>query len=343
MSRHPDREPTAPAHRDGLDLGPLARPVRRSLGGDHPGEAGTMLPPLIDHHVHLMIVGDDALHDTALAGVVDLGAPLDAIAARARRDGLPVVAFAGSFLTAPGGYPVGRPWAAHGSAREIDTVSGDERGSLPNAAETAVAEQRAFGASVIKVALNSSAGPVFDRTTLDAIVAAAHGQGLPVVAHVEGEGMSRLAIDAGIDAVAHTPFTERLDDALIVRAVAAGQRWISTLFVAGYGSPTIEHETALDNLARFHAAGGRVLYGTDLGNGDQPLGVNPAELELLAQAGLEASDLISSLTEAWPAAVAAAHHGIATFVPGSPPATLDELPAWLATAHIVPIEDLEQW
>src|SRR5688572_25352252 len=112
MSRHSDPESTVPAHRDGLDLGPLARPVRRSLGGDHPGEAGTMLPPLIDHHVHLMIVGDDALHDTALAGVVDLGAPLDAIAARARRDGLPVVAFAGSFLTAPGGYPVGRPWAA---------------------------------------------------------------------------------------------------------------------------------------------------------------------------------------------------------------------------------------
>src|ERR687898_214320 len=228
MSRHPDPEPTAPAQRDGLDgldLGPLARPVRRSLGGDHPGEAGTMLPPLIDHHVHLMIVGDDALRDTALAGVVDLGAPLDAIAARARRDGLPVVAFAGSFLTAPGGYPVGRPWAADRSAREIDAVT---------------------------------------------------------------------------DALAHTPFTERLDDALIARAVAAGQWWISTLFVAGNGSPTSEHETALDNLARFHAAGGRVLYGTDLGNGDQPLGVNPDELAALVRAGLGASDLIAALTDTWP-------------------------------------------
>ncbi|HZW41514.1 MAG TPA: hypothetical protein VFE99_04365 [Agromyces sp.] len=341
MSRHPDPEP--PAHHAGLDLGPLARSAHRSLGGDHPGEAGTMLPPLIDHHVHLMIIGRDALRDTALAGVVDLGGPLDTIAARAQRDGLPVVAFAGSFLTARGGYPVGRPWAADGSAREIDPVTGDGRGSLPSAAETAVNEQRAFGASVIKVALNSVVGPVFDRTTLDAIVRAAHAHGLPVVAHVEGEGMSRLAIDAGIDAFAHTPFTERLDDALIARAVAAGQRWISTLFVAGYGEPTPEHEAALDNLARFHAAGGRVLYGTDLGNGDQPLGVNPAELELLAQAGLEASDLISSLTEPWPAAVGVAHRGIATFVPGPPPVALDELPAWLATARIVPIEDLEQW
>src|SRR5829696_1261355 len=158
MPRPHEPEPPAPVHRAALDLGPLARPARRSLGGDHPGEAGTMLPPLIDHHVHLMIVGRDALHDTALAGVVDLGGPLDATAARAQRDGLPVVAFAGSFLTAPGGYPVGRPWAADGSAREIDPVTGDGRGSLPSAAETAVGEQRAFGASVIKVALNSAAG-----------------------------------------------------------------------------------------------------------------------------------------------------------------------------------------
>lgn len=344
MTRHDEPESHAHTHRAVLDLGPLARPVRRSLSGDHPGEAGTMLPPLIDHHVHLMIVGREALHDTALAGVVDLGGPLDATAAHAARDGLPVVAFAGSFLTARGGYPVGRPWAAEGSAREIDADTGDGRGALPSAAETAVAEQHAFGASVIKVALNSLAGPVFDRATLDAIVAAAHERGLPVVAHVEGEGMTRLAIDAGIDALAHTPFTERLDTALIARAVAAGQRWISTLFVAGDDDDaTPEREIALDNLARFHAAGGRVLYGTDLGNGDQPLGVNPAELELLAQAGLGASAIVSSITEAWPSAVAAGHDGIATFVSGPRPVALDELPAWLATARIVPVEDLEQW
>ncbi|MDQ0893737.1 amidohydrolase family protein [Agromyces ramosus] len=343
MTRHD--EPESPAHPHGavLDLGPLAQPVRRSLSGDHPGEAGTMLPPLIDHHVHLMIVGREAMHDTALAGVVDLGGPLDAIAAHAGHDGLPAVAFAGSFLTARGGYPVGRPWAAEGSAREIDADTGDGRGALPSAAETAVAEQHAFGASVIKVALNSVAGPVFDRATLDTIVAAAHERGLPVVAHVEGEGMSRFAIDAGIDALAHTPFTERLDTALIARAVAAGQRWISTLFVAGHGEPTPQQEVALDNLTRFHAAGGRVLYGTDLGNGDQPLGVNPAELELLARAGLGASDLVSSITEAWPTAVGTRHDGIATFVPGPRPVALDELPAWLATARIVPVEDLEQW
>lgn len=324
-----------------FDLGPLARPVRRSMNGDHPGEIGTMLPPFIDHHVHLMIVGPDALRDTAIAGVVDLGGPLDTIAAFARRGGMPKISFAGSFLTAPGGYPVGRAWAAPGSAHELAADAGDGRAALPTSAETAVAEQLAFGASVIKVALNAAAGPVFDTATLAAIVANAHAHGLPVVAHVEGEGMSRRAIDAGVDALAHTPFTERLDDALITRAVAAGQCWISTLFVTGYGQPAVETDIALDNLRRFHAAGGRVLYGTDLGNGEQPLGVNPTELALLLEAGLGASELIASITDAWPATGVIDHHGVATFVPGPPPAALDELPAWLVTADLSPVENLE--
>ncbi|KRE23213.1 hypothetical protein ASG80_09615 [Agromyces sp. Soil535] len=313
--------------------------VRRSLNGDHPGETGTMLPPLVDHHVHLMIVGEGALADSALAGVVDLGAPLHLVAARRHADGLPRADFAGTFLTAPGGYPVGRPWAPDGCARELEPEHGNGRSALPGAAETAVSEQQAFGASVIKVALNADVGPVFDRATLDAIVRAAHERGLPVVAHVEGDGMTRLAVEAGVDALAHTPFTELLDDVLIARAVAIGQRWISTLFVTGYGTITPDSERALDNLRRFREAGGRVLYGTDLGNGDQPLGVNPAELGLLAAAGLGAPDLLASITDPWPRRERA--EGIATFVPGVPPSAIDDLPAWLAAAYIVPTEDLE--
>lgn len=323
-----------------LDLGPLAVSVRRSLNGDdHAGEVGTMLPPLVDHHVHLMIVGADALADTAIAGILDLGAPLDLVAARRHRDGLPRADFAGTFLTAPGGYPVGRPWAIPGCAREIEPEHGSGRSALPSAAETAVSEQQAFGASVIKVALNADVGPVFDRATLDAIVRAAHERGLPVVAHVEGDGMTRLAVEAGVDALAHTPFTELVDGALIARAVALGQRWISTLFVTGYGSITPDSERAIDNLRRFRAAGGRVLYGTDLGNGDQPLGVNPEELALLAAAGLDAPALLAAMTDPWPRPARA--EGIATFVPGTRPDALDDLPAWLAGACLVPTEDLE--
>ena len=326
--------------RPALSLGPLATPVRRSLNGDHAGASGTMLPPLVDHHVHLMIVGVDALADSNLAGVVDLGSPLDIVTAGRNQGGFPRVDHAGNFLTARGGYPVGRSWASAASVRELDAERGTSRASLPGAAATAVREQHSFGASVIKVALNADAGPVFDPATLAAVVAAARELDLPVVAHVEGDGMTALAVDAGVDALAHTPFTERVDDALIARAVAGGQLWISTLFVAGYGVATPERERALDNLSRFHAAGGRVLYGTDLGNGEQPLGINPAELALLVEAGLGASDLISTIADPWPRRTRA--EGIATFVPGPPPATIDDLPDWLATAYVVPAEDLEQ-
>lgn len=322
-----------------LDLGPLAEPVRRSLNGEHPGGTGTMLPPLVDHHVHLMIVGAHALADTAIAGVVDLGAPLDLLTERRSHDGLPHVEFAGTFLTAPGGYPIGRSWAVAGCARELPAAAGDGRGSLPSPAETAVSEQQGFGASVIKVALNSAAGPVFDRATLDAIVAAAHERGLPVVAHVEGDGMTRLAVDAGVDVLAHTPFTEHVDDELVARGVASGQRWISTLFVTSHGEPSAERDLALDNLRRFHAAGGRVLYGTDLGNGDQPLGVNPAEVDLLTMAGLGASDVLAAICDPWPRRERG--DAVATFVPDPAPTTLDDLARWLATARLVPAEELE--
>jgi hypothetical protein len=38
-----------------------------------------------------------------------------------------------------------------------------------------------------------------------------------------------------------------------------------------------------------------VLYGTDKGNGDQPPGLNPAELDALREAGLTTSDLLRAL------------------------------------------------
>ena len=128
------RRRSAVGCRHALDLGPLAVAVRRSLNGDHAGEVGTMLPPLVDHHVHLMIVGTDALADSALAGLVDLGAPLDLVAARQHRDGLPRADFAGTFLTARGGYPVGRPWAPAGvraRARSPSAATAGRRCRVP--------------------------------------------------------------------------------------------------------------------------------------------------------------------------------------------------------------------
>jgi hypothetical protein len=338
-------------------LGPLARRVRRSLNGDHPGETGTMLPPLVDHHVHLQLVRPDDAVAGGVAAVVDLGADPGAIATIARSEGLPHVRYAGAFLTAPGGYPSRRPWAPTGSVREVPPVDGDaaaaaesarerDHHALAGPVEAVVDEQRRFGASVVKVALNAEAGPVFDRSTLDAVVAAARAHGLPVAAHAEGAGMAALAIEAGVDVLVHAPFTEPLDDALVERAAAAGQAWISTLAIHVRDDAGVA-AVAIDNLRRFHAAGGRVLYGTDLGNGDLAAGVNPGEVAALVRSGLAPSAVIAALTDPWPERTPDwTDAGVATFVPDPAPSDADlgepdAFAAWLATARIVPTEELE--
>ncbi|MDY0907928.1 hypothetical protein [Microbacterium sp. CFBP9034] len=309
-------------------LGPLPALCRRALTGEH----GVSLPPLTDHHVHLHLIDEHALPAGGIAGVLDLGGDPVGFARRAA-DAMPRVAYAGAFLTAPGGYPAGRAWAPAEIVREISDPSAHP--GVPGGAATAVDEQASFGASVVKVALNAAAGPVFDAVTLDAVVAAAHGHGLPVVAHVEGDGMTRLALEAGVDVLAHTPFTEALDAVLIARAVSAGQRWISTLGIHGDEPPAAATATA--NLAAFAAAGGRVLYGTDLGNGDRRVGVQVEELAALDRAGVRGEALLNALCDPWPAAAPA---GVATFIPGAPPRSLGDVAEWLGAATVVPTEEL---
>ena len=223
-----------------------------------------------DWHVHLDLVDVAAVAAGGLTRVVDLGS-----AGPVEVPGVEVVR-AGRMLTAAGGYPSDRVWAAGGLFREVAAGETD----------AAVAEQVAGGAALIKVALNSEAGPVWPDALLAELVAAAHARGLRVAAHVQGAGQAERALAAGVDLFAHTPWSERLGDALLA-ALAHGTTWISTLRIhAG-----ADRERALDNLRRFHAAGGRVLYGTDMGNGPSSGGIEQDELDALREAGLSELDI----------------------------------------------------
>jgi imidazolonepropionase-like amidohydrolase len=161
------------------------------------------------------------------------------------------------------------------------------------------------------------------------VVDAAAEADLPVVAHAQGPGMVELALAADVHALAHTPWTHRLDDAVVAEAVEAGMAWVSTLDIHGYGTPSDDQDRAVDNLARFAAAGGRVLYGTDLGNGPLPAALNLRELGLLADAGLSDDELLAALTDPWP------HPSVPTpdltEVPDGPAPLLERL----ASAHVV--------
>ena len=142
---------------------PDASLCRRALSG----EAGVALPPLIDHHVHLHLIDERRLGAHGIAGVLDLGGDPVTLARRPHA-GMPRVAYAGAFLTAPGGYPVGRSWAPAAAVREVTDPSAHP--GVAGGAATAVDEQVSFGAAVIKVALNAQAGPVPDAATLAAII-----------------------------------------------------------------------------------------------------------------------------------------------------------------------------
>lgn len=242
---------------------------------------GVILGGFTDHHVHLQLVEHELLADSRLGRVVDLGGDPGTVAALSEGARPTRIEFAGAFLTPVGGYPSDRDWAPAGSVREIADVA---------QAGAAVAEMADAGASRIKVASNRTAGPVLDDDVFRAVVEAASTHGLAVTAHAEGRGEAQRVARLGAATLAHAPFTERLDDDEIA-AQAASVSWVSTLAIHGGA----DLHVALDNVRRFHAAGGRVLYGTDMGNGPTPVDLNALEVAALRDAGLDGPALLRAL------------------------------------------------
>ena len=287
---------------------------------------GTVLPGFLDAHVHLALIDATLLPGSGIARAFDLGGWLS--------DGLntsmPDLACAHQFITASGGYPLHAGWAEPGWSCAVASAAD---------AAVAVDLQAAAGASVLKITLNSLAGPVLGTEALAAVIGRAHELNLPVVAHAEGAGQADRAFVAGADAFAHTPFSERLADDLVT-AMAARMTWISTLDIHGWGRPTPAFEIASDNLRRFHAAGGRVLYGTDLGNGPLPLGLNSREITALLGAGLSPDDVLTALCSPAPLGLTLGDNRV-TFIPGERPRNPEDFAGWLATARALTRPELE--
>jgi hypothetical protein len=136
--------------------------------------------------------------------------------------------------------------------------------------------------------------------------------------------------------------------------------WISTLDIHGWGSYGDTHTVAVSNLARFAASGGRVLYGTDLGNGPLPVGLNSRELGSLLEAGLTLGQVLAALTPATttPATTTPATTPRApttmtapgldlgtqvTWIPGPRPTTdHTDIIRWLTSAQVIAVSELEE-
>lgn len=240
---------------------------------------GFLMPAIADRHVHVRLADPGAILLGGVAAVRDLAWPADEIFALADASELPsfngpLIRAAGPMLTGRGGYPTKASWAPPGTGLELDG---------PEHTARAVNELASRGAGVIKVSLNAEAGPTPSDAELTALVESAHGRGLPVAAHVQGVGQAERAVGAGLDEFAHAPWTDRLSEQLL-EAAARTMRVVSTLDILSFGDVTPELRTACDNLVRFRAAGGQVVYGTDLGNGAIPPGIDVREALLLHEA-----------------------------------------------------------
>ena len=172
------------------------------------GDGRTLLPGLMDAHVHLPFFGpDQALQQNLAFGVTTVvvmwGAPplvaqvkeLEA----ANRPDLAALLIAGTGATAPGGHPTQMDPQA---AKLTPTLSS------PGEADAFVAARVAEGSDFIKIIYDDIASygkklPMLDEATVAALVTAAHARGRIAVAHIGTEGHARGAIAAGVDGLAH--------------------------------------------------------------------------------------------------------------------------------------------
>ena len=223
------------------------------------------MPAAADRHVHIELSDPMAVLLRGVTAVRDLAWPAERIfpladASETPSFSGPLIRAVGPMLTAPGGYPTADRWAPSGTGRELHG---------PEDAAAAVRDLAARGAAAIKVSLNAEAGPTPSDAELAAVADAAGAAGIPVTAHAQGAGEVERALGAGFDELAHTPWTHRLSDEVVRRprsGCGSSRPWTSVRS----GRDTPEIRTALENLRRFHTAGGTVIYGTGSGQRRDP-------------------------------------------------------------------------
>jgi imidazolonepropionase-like amidohydrolase len=170
-----------------------------------------------------------------------------------------------------------------------------------------VRQQVHDGADGIKIFANSieSDGILTMPTDLAKVIAdEAHSAGKPVFAHVSNNQGIEVALQSGVDILAHTtPFDGPWGPSLVQRLVDAHMALTPTLTLwdeeskKGNASPDdIEKgmSRAAEQLEAFSRAGGQVLFGTDVGY-TQHFDTSE-EFKWMARAGMSYQQILASLT-----------------------------------------------
>lgn len=270
------------------------------------GQHGTLLPGLIDSHVHLRTIAE--LEEGTSWGtttMLDMGAPSMALTDSLRhRPGLADVRGAGNSASAPGGVQttkMGMPLSS--------VVKG------PDDARRFVAERVREGADYIKIIVEDPrimGSAALDGATIAALVEAAHQAGRKAIAHVTTTAAFALATDAGVDVLTHAPLDAVIDASLVSILARQGRVSVPTLIMMRTAAqraaqlPThragIAYEHAQATVTAFHQAGVTILAGTDANQAqDSPAQIQHGkalhdELALLVEAGLTPVEALRAAT-----------------------------------------------
>ena len=294
------------------------------------GSGHTLLPGLIDSHVHVFgSARADALR-FGVTTVLDMFAmPTLLPEALRQRENLNETTqadlFSAGFLaTVEGGHGTqfGLPVPTLSHAQEADAW---------------VAERIAEGSDYIKIIIEDGSSwgrplPTLDAETIQALTHAAHAQGVMAVAHVSTMAGAEIALDAGVDGLVHLFADQPIDQDWLARAAEAGL-WVApttTVLAGAYGQsgagwlndhavlgPRLNatQRQSLDasfsgsdlriarwplvmrNLAALHEVGIPILAGSDAPNPGTAHGASLwHELKLLMDAGLTPIQAFSSAT-----------------------------------------------
>jgi len=322
--------------RDGLIADPDFRGQAPAGCRVVPGAGRTLLPGLIDAHVHAFRHLDLPL----LFGVttqVDMFTPVPVMRqvtrdmAEGRNQGQADMFSAGTLITAPGG---------HGTEFPVPIPTLENGGDAQAFVDARIAE----GSYFIKVVMEDGIGGhhfnSLDASTVKAVIDAAHRRGKLAVVHISTLANARAALEAGADGLAHlfpgTHISQEDADGLAHLARTKGAFVIPTFSVwesmAGIkprdvlddpgmiGMLDKEERAMLENgygtvpnpallnapksvTGALRRAGVPILAGTDAGNAGTQYGISlHHELARLVDAGLSPREALAAATSV-PAAV----------------------------------------
>ncbi len=274
----------------------------------------TVMPTLIDSHVHLNTTREALIEDLRLRATFGVSAAFgmgmdgDAVPLQVRDEAAPGIALyrsAGRGITTP---EPGRTEVPHWVTTEEE-------------ARAAVREEAARGVDIIKIWVDDRNGQ-YQRLTPElfgAIIDEAHANNLRVTAHIFGLQDAKDLLTAGVDAFAHGVREQDIDDEFVAllqarpevvlvpnlpgRGVATDLEWLrgripdaqlQQLLDAPQGQQATLDAFGIQarNLKRLSEAGVRIAMGTD---GNVAWGPH-IEMEDMVASGMSALDVITAAT-----------------------------------------------